>query len=547
MVEKTMSTHTFDDTCEPKRGILDRLRFWSNRPRSIPKYDPEIHGSLVESDVPDGYTEIERYWVDEPYAYVSIVEKGSVQSYRLVEPVLSMFDKEILERVHDDLQSTLSLSDISCDLDREPILMGKVVDLIDQYRIPLDDCSRYKILYYLKRNLLGYGRINGIMHDPYLEDISCDGYDVSIYLYHMKYLNIRTNIFYNEEKLNAFVISLCQRSGKHISIGEPLVDATLPNGSRLQATLGKAITTRGSSFNIRKFRSDPITPIDLIEFNTSSLGMIAYFWLAMENGFSAIFAGGTASGKTSMLNAVSLFIPPLSKVVSIEDTRELMLHHDNWIAGVTRESITETGTGSVSMFDLLRSALRQRPEYILVGEVRGKEALTLFQALSTGHTTYSTMHAGDVQTVVNRLENDPINVPRVMLQALDILCIQKQVFVDGKKVRRTESLVEFMGIDPRSGEIKINELYRWDPINDEFTDYGNSDVIQRIMKKRGWKKKELQEEMNTRERILEYLHRKGMRDYVTISLVMNLYSINPDIIVDAIENKTLEDIVQQNM
>ena len=363
----------------------------------------------------------------------------------------------------------------------------------------------------------------------------------------MKYLNIQTNIFYNEEKLNAFVISLCQRSGKHISIGEPLVDATLPNGSRLQATLGKAITTRGSSFNIRKFRSDPITPIDLIEFNTSSLGMIAYFWLAMENGFSAIFAGGTASGKTSMLNAVSLFIPPLSKVVSIEDTRELMLHHDNWIAGVTRESITETGTGSVSMFDLLRSALRQRPEYILVGEVRGKEALTLFQALSTGHTTYSTMHAGDVQTVVNRLENDPINVPRVMLQALDILCIQKQVFVDGKKVRRTESLVEFMGIDPRSGEIKINELYRWDPINDEFTDYGNSDVIQRIMKKRGWKKKELQEEMNTRERILEYLHRKGMRDYVTISLVMNLYSINPDIIIDAIENKTLEDIVQQNM
>ncbi|MHC1576563.1 MAG: type II/IV secretion system ATPase subunit [Methanosarcinaceae archaeon] len=547
MVEKTMSTHTFDDTCEPKKGILDRLRFWSNRPRSIPKYDPEIHGSLVESDVPDGYTEIERYWVDEPYAYVSIVEKGSVQSYRLVEPVLSMFEKEILERVHDDLQSTLSLSDVSCDLERESILMGKVVDLIDQYHIPLADCSRYKILYYLKRNLLGYGRINGIMHDPYLEDISCDGYDVSIYLYHMKYLNIQTNIFYNEEKLNAFVISLCQRSGKHISIGEPLVDATLPNGSRLQATLGKAITTRGSSFNIRKFRSDPITPIDLIEFNTSSLGMMAYFWLAMENGFSAIFAGGTASGKTSMLNAVSLFIPPLSKVVSIEDTRELMLHHDNWIAGVTRESITETGTGSVSMFDLLRSALRQRPEYILVGEVRGKEALTLFQALSTGHTTYSTMHAGDVQTVVNRLENDPINVPRVMLQALDILCIQKQVFVDGKKVRRTESLVEFMGIDPRSGEIKINELYRWDPINDEFTDCGNSDVIQRIMKKRGWKKKELQEEMNTRERILEYLHRKGMRDYVTISLVMNLYSINPDIIVDAIENKTLEDIVQQTM
>jgi flagellar protein FlaI len=381
------------------------------------------------------------------------------------------------------------------------------------------------------------------MLDPFIEDISCDGVDIPIYLYHMKYLNIETNISFSEEKLNSFVITLCQRSGKHISISEPLVDATLPDGSRLQATLGREITTRGSSFNVRKFRGDPITPVDLIKFGTCSLEMMAYFWLAIENGFSAIFAGGTASGKTTMLNATSLFIPPLSKIVSIEDTRELMLYHDNWIAGLTRKAISNTGIGEVSMYDLLRSALRQRPETIIVGEVRGREALTLFQALSTGHTTYSTMHAGDVQTVVNRLENEPINVPHVMLQSLDILCIQKQVFVGDKRVRRTNSLVEFTGIDPKSGNLKINELYQWDPAKDILRLNGLSHVMKMIIQKRGWTDEKLQKEFDLRSRLLGYMVEKDIRDYVSTSIVVKMYSTSPDIVLDAIEHDTLRDLL----
>ncbi|MDF1534849.1 MAG: type II/IV secretion system ATPase subunit, partial [Methanosarcinaceae archaeon] len=348
-------------------------------------------------------------------------------------------------------------------------------------------------------------------------------------------------------ELNSFVIILCQRSGKHISIGEPMIDATMPDGSRLQATLGKEVTTRGSSFTIRKFRGDPITPIDLINFNTCSTEMLAYFWLSIENGKSILFAGGTASGKTSMLNAASLFIPPLAKVISIEDTRELTLHHNNWIAGLTRESFTISGTGDISMYDLLRSALRQRPEYILVGEVRGEEALTLFQAMSTGHTTYSTMHAGDVQTVVNRLENEPINVPHVMMQSIDILCIQMQTYVGDKRVRRNKSIVEVTGLDPKSQNIRINELYSWDPITDSFKRSGDSYVINKITQARGWDRNKVADELNKRQRILEYMVKNNMRDYVNVSLVVQAYATNPDMVLDAIENETLHEIISQNI
>ncbi len=526
------------------RSRFDQLR----HPRDqLPEYDPRVHGPLVEIDIPEGFTEVERYWVNEPFSFVCILERGNVYHYYVVEPKLTLYEKDILERVYDDLQDILSLGGVNSKKDKETVLMENALSLFDRYHANLEISSIYRILYYLKRNFLGHDRINSLMFDSYIEDISCDGIDIPVFLYHNKYRNIKTNISFSEEELNSLVIKLCQKSGKHISISEPMVDATLPDGSRLQATLGKEITTRGSSFSIRKFRGDPITPIDLINFNTCNIEMMAYFWLAMENGDCAIFAGGTASGKTSLLNAVSLFVPPLSKVVSIEDTRELTLHHDNWIAGVTRKPLNANNAGEVSMYDLLRSALRQRPEYILVGEIRGEEALTLFQAISTGHATYSTMHAGDVQTVVNRLDSPPLNVPHVMLQSLDILSIQVQTFVMNKRVRRTQSLVEFTGIDAKTGYIRINELYRWDPVNDAFIRSGESYTLNKVMIARGWDKNELSEELIRRERILNYLRDRNMRDYISISLVVQAYDANPEGILNAIENDSLESMIEQNM
>lgn len=514
----------------------------------IPSYDPEVHGSLIEYEVPEGYVEIDRYWLDEPYAFASIIEKNGINYYHVVEPSLTTYEKEILERAYEDLQDILTIKNERDGANKEKILKNEAISLFRCYHATFGTPSMEKIIYYLRRNFLNYERISPLMLDPYIEDISCDGVDIPVFLYHIKYRNIMTNISFKEDKLNSLVIKLCQKSGKHISVGEPIVDATMPDGSRLQSTLGREITTRGSSFTIRKFKGDPITPIDLMRYNTCNLEMMTYFWLAIENGNSAIFAGGTASGKTAMLNAVSLFIPPLSKVISIEDTRELMLHHDNWIAGLTRKSLRAGGgAGEVSMYDLLKAALRQRPEAILVGEVRGSEALTLFQALSTGHNTYSTMHAGDVQTVVNRLESEPINVPHVMLQALDILCIQSQTFVDSKRVRRTNSLVEFTGLDPKTGSIRINELYRWDAMEDKFLKFGNSHVMKDVMQKRGWDSKKLQEEIQNRNRILEYMYDNNIRDYISVSIIVQAYSINPDTVLDAIDKGTLQEIISLSL
>lgn len=546
-MNEKFTEHMYTESIGSKssHGFAAIKKIWKKKTKTLPTYDPAIHETLVEYENPKDCIEIERYWVDEPYAFISIIQKNEVTQYHVVEPSLSVFEKEILERVYEDLQDILTLEDLTSTQDKKNILTNKALWLFHRYRTSLDVPSMHKIMYYLHRNYIGYEKIHALTLDPHIEDISCDGINIPIFLYHAKYRNIITNISFEEVELNSFVIKLCQRSGKQISVGKPMVDATMPDGSRLQATLGKEITTRGSSFTIRKFKGDPITPIDLIGFKTCNTEMLAYMWLAIENNRSIIFAGGTASGKTSMLNAASLFIPPLSKIISIEDTRELTMHHDNWIAGLTRESFTLSGAGDISMYDLLRSALRQRPEYILVGEVRGVEALTLFQAMSTGHTTYSTMHAGDVQTVVNRLENEPINVPHVMMQSLDILCIQIQTYVGEKRVRRTNSVVEVTGLDPKSGNIRINELYRWDPMKDSFKRAGDSYVLNNIMQSRAWDQNKLLGELNNRQKILDYMSENNMRDYINVSLVIQAYSTNPKLVLEAIVNNTLQEIILQ--
>ncbi|MDD3041876.1 MAG: type II/IV secretion system ATPase subunit [Methanosarcinaceae archaeon] len=520
-----------------------KTKYLDNDLRSLPPYDPELDGSLLEYGIPEGFTEVERYWVDEPYAFISVIENREMKYYNLVEPTLTAYEKTVLEKVRDNLEDTLTQEDMSSETDMNAILINRALRLLEQYYETLDVPSLHKVVYFLRRNFIGYERINGLVLDPDIEDISCSGINIPVYLYHRVHNNIVTNISFGEKELDSLVVKLCQRSGKHISIGEPIVDATLPDGSRIQATLGKEVTTRGSSFTIRKFKGDPITPIDLINYQTCSVEMMAYYWLAIENGISVLLAGGTASGKTSLMNAISLFIPILSKIVSIEDTREIMLHHENWIAGATRRSFTVGGTGEVSMYELLKAALRQRPEYIIVGEVRGKEALTLFQAMSTGHTTYSTMHASDVQTVVNRLENEPINVPHVMMQALGVISIQMQTYVDEVRVRRTRTIVEITGLDARTGSLRINELYKWDPLNDVFKRAGDSYVLNEIMRARGWTQQKLMGEFKNREQILAYMAVKQIRDYVSISLIVHLFSTNPGLVMESIENGTLEDLI----
>jgi len=478
--------------------------------------------------VPEGFVEIERYWIEEPYSMVQILlnERTKVKKYCLVEPPMSPFEYRLLERLFNDLQELVGKEEVGESIEeREEFLERKVRDLLRWYGLDVDEGGMLKLLYYLKRNFLRYGKITALLKDDYIEDISCTAPNSPIFLYHRVHHSIETNISFEEGELDAFVMRLCQRSGKHISYAKPLVDATMPDGSRLQATLGRVVTSRGSSFTIRRFREEPITPVHLMKYGTVSADVLVYLWLAIENKKSLIFLGGTATGKTSILNAVSLFIPPTAKIVSIEDTREVRLHHPNWIASVTKEGIR--GEGTVTMFDLLKAALRQRPEYILVGEVRGVEAITLFQAMSTGHATYSTMHADSVQSAINRLESDPINLPHIMLNALHGFCIQQIVYKGEERLRRTKVLVELTGIDPHTGRIRINEVFRWNPYDDSF-EMSSPEMYRIIMRERGWSEGELKRELSDRKALLTALLERDVRDYRVLSEVFHRYYLDKE-------------------
>jgi len=501
-------------------------------------YDPEIHGILITPKPPEGYSVVEEYWIDKGLSKVLIAKniKKNQNEYLVYEPVLSDFEYELLERLYDDLRDVLILSDEELGKNREHVLFEKIVALLDEYKITLEGSEKYKIHYYIRRNFLGWSRLDPLMNDPNIEDISCDGSDIPIFLYHRRYRNLKSNVAFEETSLNSFAITLAQRSGKHISVSSPMLDATLPDGSRLQLTLGTVVTTRGTSFTIRKFREEPFTPVELIEYGTFNVDMLVYLWLAIENNNSLVFVGGTASGKTTSLNAVSQFIPPLSKIVSIEDTREITLFHENWIASVTRDSVVEATGTSIDMFALLKAAMRQRPEYILVGEVRGSEAQTLFQAMNTGHTTFSTLHANNVDAAIHRLENPPLSVPRNMVQALDIMIVQALVYRGHERVRRVTEIVEITGVDPATGNLRVNTVFEYEPVSDSFSYTGRSNVYTKIMEQHGWTREEMGEEMSRRRKTLNAMHMQDIRDYVAESGIFQSYFIDPAYVLENLDD-----------
>jgi flagellar protein FlaI len=415
----------------------------------------------------------------------------------------------------------------------EPAVLAENAETLTEYQVE-------KLLYYLQRDFLGYELIDPIKHDINVEDISCDGYNSPVFVYHSGYEQIITNVVHGETELDDFVVKLAQRSGKGVSKRSPQVDATLPDGSRAQLTLGKEVSDHGTNYTIRQFKEVPFTPIDLINWKTFSLNEMAFLWLAIENDKSLIFAGGTASGKTTSLNAVSLFIPSNTKIVSIEDTREVELPQRNWIASVTRPSFTEGDKGDIDEFDLLEAALRQRPDYIVMGEIRGEEGRTLFQVMSTGHTTYTTFHADSVGEVLKRFTTQPINVSKTMFSALDLVSIQTSTRVKGKKVRRNKSLTEINHYDAENDEINVQDIYQWQAEGDEFLKMGTSNTLEEIKFDRGWTTEELQSELFERQLVLAYLIDRGLNTYTQVAATAQAYINDPDTILALMANDQLE-------
>ncbi|MGC9137564.1 MAG: type II/IV secretion system ATPase subunit [Thermoplasmata archaeon] len=487
--------------------------------------------------------------LEEPYSYVRILYNTRYNEYiyEFIEPPLDVREKKLFKSIKNKIVELIDYKEFENKDEKNSYLFDLMASVIEDMDETLGEETITKFKYYLRRDFIGYGPIQIPMLDPEVEDISCDGVNIPIYIYHRKYESIRSTFkFESEEDLDNFVIWIVQKSGRHISIANPMVDASLPDGSRLQATLGKYVTKRGSSFTIRRFKPNPFTPLDLVKFKTLSREMMAYIWLSVENGISMIIAGGTASGKTTTLNATLLFIPPSAKIVSIEDTRELNLPHENWIPALVREGygefnpVTGKRAGEIDMFDLLTSALRQRPHYIIVGEVRGKEAYTVFQAMATGKTCYTTFHADDVKSLVHRLENEPINLPRALLTSLDLILLQGQVKVGTKMTRRVKSLTEIVAIDPESGELVTNNAYVWNPADDTFNYSGHSYVYEKISTIKNWSPRRMEIEVKRRELVLEYMEKENVSNYRDVARIVSEYYKDPDGVIERVQEKLKE-------
>ncbi|MBU0684965.1 MAG: type II/IV secretion system ATPase subunit [Candidatus Thermoplasmatota archaeon] len=510
------------------RGAAARKRDWSHGRGSVYTKIPPITDTAIQ--------EIGFYSVVEPFSYTRATYNSTISEYILtnIEPTLTEDEEELLKLIKETLEKTLEYEwDKLAVMDNKTFLERSVDSFIKSRGMSIEPISKDKITYFISRDFVGYGKIDALMNDKNIEDVSCDGVGIPLFVFHNKFESIKTNVsFEDEDDLNSFVINLGQRCGKQLSVSNPILDGTTPEGHRVQATYAREVTTRGASFTIRRFKEKPFTPVELIKYGTASPEIVAYLWLSVEHGESAIICGGTASGKTATLNAMALFIPPGAKVVTMEDTREINLPHENWIPGTTRSGVGERGpdgkaAGEIDMYDLVRAALRQRPNYIIVGEVRGKETYTMFQAMATGHTTFSTMHADSVKGMVNRLENPPINCPRILLTALRNVIIQTHARVGMGMVRRIKQLIEIVGFEPETNELISNTVYEWDQASDKFIFKGHSFLFDKIMEMKNLTHEELTQEFERRVDIVKYMVAKDIADHREIWGLIREYYKDP--------------------
>jgi len=380
--------------------------------------------------------------------------------------------------------------------------------------------GEYQALEYLMlRDKIGMGLLDPVIIDPNIEDITCDGYG-PIFLEHKVFKGLKTTIEFNPEDLNKFVLQLSERIGKPITYASPIIDSTLPDGSRINIVYGEDVSKRGSNFTIRKFNAKPLSIQDIIGSNTIDYNMAAYLWIMIQEGMSLFVSGETASGKTTTLNAIMAFISPNAKIVSIEDTAEVQVPHKNWTREITRASNKGENSSDVGMFDLLKAALRQRPNYIIVGEIRGIEGAIAFQAIQTGHPVMSTFHAASVEKLIQRLTGDPINVPKTYVDNLNLVIIQSAVRrPDGRTVRRVMSINEIVGYNPQTKGFNYIEAFSWDPVTDKFEFRANKSsylLEQKIARKLGIPQNKMHlmyDEIEKRKNILMKLKESGVTDY----------------------------------
>jgi len=484
---------------------------------------------------------VERYSIMDPWsiAYIVLSEETGEYVYFVDEVPLTEEEVRIYRRIVDFLM--WEAGELGEGEDPRDFISREARKAVELFRLRMGrtpTVSWSKILYYIEREIAGFGPINPLMLDPNLEDISCNGVGVPIYVYHRKYESMPTNIvFQTQEDLDSYVVKLAHMSGKHISVAFPILDASLPGGHRLAATFMKEVSQKGSTFTIRKFREDPITIVDMIGFATLSPLVAAYLWMAIEHKRTILIMGVTGSGKTTLLNSVLNLIKPNYKIVTIEDTPEIRLPTSNWVQLVSRPSYAagESRAGEITLYDLVRLSLRYRPDIIVVGEVRGAEAYVLFQSIATGHGGATTIHAESIDAAIKRLTSPPMNIPESYIPLINIALMVERVNVRDKegKTRATRRVTKIWEIKEDGTPIQIG---RWSPSKDiHELSVMDSYILKRISSSAEVDLKYIHEEIYRRARVFEWLQLKNIRNYRDIASIIYRYYRSPSSILERAE------------
>ncbi|MEO9320085.1 MAG: type II/IV secretion system ATPase subunit [Nitrososphaera sp.] len=490
------------------------------------------------SKIPDGYKSIQRYSLVPPFCYVNVLQNEEYSDVIYSVDELPMNNEEvkiyhsIKELLEKEIDSPRMLENVELSFSSEVSrLLKSHFPATKEEAVLLE-----KVKYYLRRDIVGFGLIDPLFHDPFIEDITCGGAGKPIFVYHRRYEGLRTNVtFADAEFLDSFVMKMVHRAGKHVSAAHPIVDASLPGNHRLAALYKKEVTTMGSSFTIRKFREDPITIVDLINSDALDIDMAAYLWLLLDNKKSLIIIGSTGGGKTTILNAVTALINPSYKIFSVEDVAEINIAHENWFSLVSRASFGLESQGEIGLFDLLKSGMRHRPDYLLVGEIRGEEAYVLFQALATGHGGMATMHADDSEAAVRRLLQKPMDIPPAYVPLMNCIITVKRVKVNTGKsyvmTRRVTEVTEVLSSD------SLNPVFSWDPQYDGYLDnLARSKHLPRVVEDVGISMEDVISSLAERKQILTWLINRGIRDFRSISKIIGMFNQDPQRLLEKVES-----------
>ena len=465
-----------------------------------------------------------------------------VPQYNVFKQKYSSEEKLLLSELRENLVDLAISSDESLQVNEDKLLndiknflFAKLANNSQNNTISneyLDNLARK-----LFQDLVGYGEIDPLIRDDNLEEIMVIGINKPVFVYHREYGMMKTNILFKDagEVMN-LIDSIARQINRRIDQESPILDGRLPDGSRVNATI-PPISADGPSMTIRKFKRDPLTIIDLINSKTISVELAAFFWLCFDGlgvkSANAIISGGTSSGKTTTLNALSSFINPKERIITIEDTLELQIPHEHVIRMETRPPNVEN-RGELTMNDLVKNSLRQRPDRIIVGEVRGSEAITLFTALNTGHSGFGTLHSNDARETITRLTNAPMSVPNIMISAIDFIIMQNRIYrSDGVSFRRISEVAEVSGIE--EGVIQLNKIFEWDPQSDTIKNVGiTSKTLTEIAKVSGNSLNSLHDEIKNREIVLQHMVNQNIRSIRDVSTVLEMYYLDSQKVLNRI-------------